>query len=252
MLGSGVAATKPSPAYMARGFHSISSSMSISSLLPVLLLSPSSRSTACGRQRFLCTSQRSVHDDVPDDEDDVPGIAGAAFLCASHLSTESARPGLRGGDVAFLCASHLSTESARPGLGGGDVAFLRGSETSDEDARAALLLTVAGSGERRRHGEAEDAMQGGRGLALCASHGSSESARLGGIGSEGMAATHTHDVGSSGSIFDLGGVGSSAGRAACSTARCTRATGITMDQRRIHRRARTIEKTRFKSREQRR
>jgi hypothetical protein len=230
MLGSGVAATKPSPAYMARGFHSISSSMSISSLLPVLLLSPSSRSTACGRQRFLCTSQRSVHDDVPDDEDDVPGIAGAAFLCASHLSTES----------------------ARPGLGGGDVAFLRGSETSDEDARAALLLTVAGSGERRRHGEAEDAMQGGRGLALCASHGSSESARLGGIGSEGMAATHTHDVGSSGSIFDLGGVGSSAGRAACSTARCTRATGITMDQRRIHRRARTIEKTRFKSREQRR
>jgi hypothetical protein len=168
--------------------------MSISSLLPVLLLSPSSRSMACGRHRFLCTSQRSVHDDVPDDEDDVPGIAGAAFLCASHLSTESARPGLGGGDVAFLCASHLSTESprpglgggdvaflcashlstesARPGLGGGDVAFLRGSETSDEDARAALLLTVAGSGERRRHGEAEDAMQGARGLALCASHGS--------------------------------------------------------------------------------
>jgi hypothetical protein len=53
-----------------------------------------------------------------------------------------------------------------------------------------------------------------------------------------MAAMHTHDVGSSGSIFDL--AGSSAGRAACSTARCTRATGI------------AIEKTRFKSREQRR
>lgn len=40
-------------------------------------------------------------------------------------------------------------------------------------------------------------------------------------------ATHG-GVGSSGSILQLGGAGSSGGRAACSMARCTRATGIAM------------------------
>jgi hypothetical protein len=114
MPGSGAATTKPGPAYKARGFHSISSvSMS---LLPVLLLSPSSnRWSACGGRRSLCTSQRSAdvarlighlllltREDVPeDDDDDEAGLN--AFLCASHLATESARPGLGGGDgeVAF-------------------------------------------------------------------------------------------------------------------------------------------------------
>jgi hypothetical protein len=42
-----------------------------------------------------------------------------------------------------------------------------------------------------------------------------------------MVATHG-GVGSSGSILQLGGAGSSGGRAACSMARCTRATGIAM------------------------
>ena len=153
MLGSGEATTKLGPAYMARGFHRISSA-SMSSL-PVLLLSPSSSSgSVCGGQRFLCTSsQRSaddarliVHvlltreDDVPDDDEAGTGIA------------------------AFLRASHLSTQSARLGLGGGgDAALLRRSETWDEDAAARpalLLLTMAGNGERRRPGEAEDAGRG--------------------------------------------------------------------------------------------
>jgi hypothetical protein len=43
-----------------------------------------------------------TREDVPeDDDDDEAGLN--AFLCASHLSTESARPGLGGGDgeVAF-------------------------------------------------------------------------------------------------------------------------------------------------------
>ena len=53
---------------------------------------------------------------------------------------------------------------------------------------------------------------------------------MAGAGFGRMAATH--GVGSSGSIFHLGGVGSSAGRAACATLRCTRATGIAMDRRR--------------------
>jgi hypothetical protein len=83
------------------------------SLLLVLLLSPSSSSgSANGGQRFLCTSQRSAdvawlsghllrlaREDVPEDDDE-EAAALAAFLCASHLSTESARPGLGGGDVA--------------------------------------------------------------------------------------------------------------------------------------------------------
>jgi len=116
MLDSGAATTKPGPAYMARGFHSISSSSSVlMSLRPVLLLSPSSSALACSRRRFLCTSQRSAEDarlivhvlltrgDVPDDDDDDDDEAGlVAFLCASHVSTESARPGLGGGEVAFL------------------------------------------------------------------------------------------------------------------------------------------------------
>ena len=206
MLGSGVATTKPGPAYIARGFHSISSSMSMS-LLPVLLLSPSR--SACGGQRFLCTPQRSAdfarlighllvltREDVPDDVDDEAGLA------------------------AFLCASHLSTESARPGLGGGEVAFLR------EDPRPALLLTL--SSAERGLDAAEDSILAG--LVLRVSHLSSESARLGlpsGFGRPRMVATH--GVGSSGIIFHLGGVGSSAGRAACAIARCTRAIGIAMD-----------------------
>jgi hypothetical protein len=142
MLDSGAATTKPGPAYMARGFHSISSSVSMS-LLPVLLLSPSSSSSACGRQRFLCTSRRSLDDarlivhvlltreDVPDDDEDEAAI------------------------TAFLCASHRSAESARPGLGSGVVAFLM------------LLLTTLWAEGGRDDDEAEDAGQAG--FVLCAS-----------------------------------------------------------------------------------
>jgi hypothetical protein len=206
MLGSGAAAAKPGPAYIARGFHSISSSVSSMSLLLVLLLSPSSSSgSANGGQRFLCTSQRSAdvarlsghlllllldREDVPEDDDEE--AAGLA---------------------AFLCASHLSTESARPGLGGGDVALLW------EDPRPAQLLTLSAE---RGLDEAEVAD-----LVLRASHLSSESARLGLASGFGRMAAR-HGVGSCGTIFHLGGVGRSAGRAACATLRCTRATGMAM------------------------
>jgi hypothetical protein len=230
-----------------RGLHTISSSVSMLSLLPVLLRSSSSsNSSACGGQRcFSCASQRSVDDarlrliivhglplreDVHDDDDDddvVDDEAGlAAFLCASQRSVDDARlrlivhvlplrkdvPDDEEAGVAaaflFLCASHLSAESAaKPGLGG-DVAFMQEKE--------------------RGRDEAEDSALGG--LVLCASHLSSESARLGSLAcgfGRMMVATHG-GVGSSGSILQLGGAGSSGGRAACSMARCTRATGIAM------------------------
>ncbi|CAD6258208.1 unnamed protein product [Miscanthus lutarioriparius] len=145
------------------------------SLLPVLLLSPSSSGSACGGRRFLCMSQRSADDalftkeDVlPDDVDDEAGIA------------------------AFLCASHRSTESARPVLAGRDVALLR------EDPRPGQLLMLSAEVERGLD-EAEDSVLAD--LALCASYFSSESA----LQASGAAR---------GSIFHLGGVGSSAGRAA--------------------------------------
>ena len=217
MLGSGAAAANPGPAYMARGFHTISSSsssVSSMSLLPVLLLSPSSSNSACGGQRFLCTSQRSPDDarpmgDVPEPEDD--DEAGLA---------------------AFLCASHLSAESARPGFGGDVVELLR------EDRRPAKLLTLSAEVERGLD-DAENSVLPDLVLVLflCASHLSSASARLGlaGVFAWRMAAAATHGVGRSGSIFHLGGVGSSAGRAACATLRCTRATGMAMVDRRRRR-----------------
>jgi hypothetical protein len=123
--------------------------------------------------------------------------------------------------TTFLCASHLSTESARPGLGGGEVVFLRG------DPCPALLLTLLAE---RGPDDDDDEDAGKACLTLCASHLLSELARPGlasGLGR--MAATH-RGVGSSGNIFHLGGVGSSAGTAACATLslRCTRATGIAM------------------------
>ena len=126
MPGSGAATTKPGPAYMARGFHSISSVST--SLLPVLLLSPSSsRWSACGRRRSLCTSQLSA---------DVARLIGhllLLLLTREDVPEDDDEAGL----AAFLCASHLSTESARPGLGGGEVAFLRG------DPCPALLLALS-------------------------------------------------------------------------------------------------------------
>jgi hypothetical protein len=130
--------------------------------------------------------------------------------------------------AAFLCASHRSAKLARPGSGGGEVALLR------VDPRPAQLLTLSAEVERGLV-EAEVAD-----LVLCASHLSSESARLGLASVFGRMAA-THGVGSSGSIFHLGGVGSSAGRAACATLRCTRATGMAMvDRRRTQ--THTIEK----------
>jgi hypothetical protein len=141
------------------------------------------------------------------------------------------------GLAAFLCASHLSTESARPGLGGGEVALLR------EDRRpAAVVLMLLSAEVERGFDEAEVVAD----LVLCASHLSSESARRLGLASGAFAwraAAATHGVGSSGSIFHLGGVGSSAGRAACAILRCTRATGMAMvDRRRRRTETQTIEK----------
>ena len=162
----------------------------------------------------LCTSQRSADDarlivhvllmrgDVPDDDDE----AGLA---------------------AFLCASHLSTESARPGLGGGEVTFLRG------DPCPALLLTLPV--ERGPVDDDDDEAEGSALVGLVvlrASHLSSESARLGLASGFGRTAATHGGVGSSGNIFHLGGVGSSAGRAACAMARCSRAAGIAVDPRR--------------------
>ena len=90
-----------------------------------------------------------------------------------------------------------------------------------------LLLTLSAE---RGLDEAEDSMLAG--LVLRASHLSSESARLGLASGFGRTAATHGGVGSSGSIFHLGGVGSSAGRAACAMARCSRATGIAVDPRR--------------------
>ena len=225
LLDSGAATAKPGPAYMARGFHSISSSSSVSSmsLLPVLLLSPSSSSSsACGGRRFLCTSQRPPDDDarlighlllltredvVPDDDEDEDEAGITAFLCASHRSAESARPGLPGGEA---------------------VVFLRGDPWPP--ATTTLLLTL--SAERGPAGDDEAECSAlAAGLVLRASHLSSASARPGLASGFGRtAATHGHGgVESSGNIFHLGGDGSSAGRAACATLRCTRATGTAMD-----------------------
>jgi hypothetical protein len=147
-----------------------------------------------------------AREDVPEDDDEETGLA------------------------AFLCASHLSTESARTGLGGGEVPLLR------VDPRPAHLLTLSAAEVERGLDEAEVAD-----LVLCTSHLSSESARLGLASSFGRMAA-THGVGSSGSIFHLGGVGRSAGRAACATLRCTRATGIAMVDRRRRTETHTIEK----------
>jgi hypothetical protein len=158
-----------------------------------------------------------VREDVAEDDDDEAGLA--AFLCASHLSTESARPGLSSGEVAFLTP---------------------------------LLTTLWEEGGP--DDEAEDTGTGQAGLALCASHLSSESARLGLAGSFGrMAATHG-GIESRGNIFHLGGVGSSAGRAACATLRCTRATGTAMDRRwrRAHQKAKRRQVSRGDETERRR
>ena len=217
MLDSGAATTKPGPAYMARGFHSISSSSSSvsMSLLPVLLLSPSSSALVCGGRCFLCTSQRSA--------DDAQLIVHVLLTRGDVLDDDD-----EAGLAAFLCASHLSTESARRGLGGGEVTFLRG------DPCPALLLTLPaerGPVDDDADDEAEGSALAGL-VILRASHLSSESARLGLASGFGRTAATHGGVGSSGSIFHLGGVGSSAGRAACAMARCTRATGIAMDRRR--------------------
>jgi hypothetical protein len=102
---------------MVRGFHTISSLSVSMSLLEAVLLSPSSSATAaCGGRYFLCTSQRSADDDarlivhlplltwedVPEDDDDDDEAGIAVFLCASHRTAESARPGLGGSAVALL------------------------------------------------------------------------------------------------------------------------------------------------------
>jgi hypothetical protein len=99
-----------------------------------------------------------------------------------------------------LLVSHLS-----PGRSSG-VCVCRPNDDPDDDVGLAAGLTV-----------------------LFASHLSTASARQG-LGASGMGRMTTHrGAWSSGAtIFHLSGVGSSAGRAACAMARCTRATGIAM------------------------
>jgi len=147
--------------------------------------------------------------------------------------------------VGFLCASHLSSESARlllllrPGLlvllaeeeAAAAFFFLLLSHLSHEDARPGLLM-LSPSKKRRPHDDDDDDVGLPAGLILCASHLSAASARLG-LGGDELGRTMAHGgVGSSGgiTIMHLGGLGSSPGRAACAMARCTRATGIAMDQ----------------------
>ena len=152
-LDSGAATRKPGPAYIARGFHSISSSVSMSSspLPAVLLLSPSSTSrwwwSACGgRRRSLCTSQRSA--------DDVARLIShlLQLLTREDVPEHGDNDDDKAGLAAFLCASHLSTESARPGLGGGaEVALFRGDDDPCTTRIFSLLLTL--SAERGPDGE---------------------------------------------------------------------------------------------------
>jgi hypothetical protein len=148
-------------------------------------------------------------------DDDAAGLA--VFLCASHLFSESAR--------LFLL---LLAEEARFTL------FLLLSNLSHKDASPGpLLLPSKESWPSEQDGDDDEAGLPAR-LVLFASHLPAASARLGLLrGGELLGRMAAHGgAGSSGSIVHLGGVGSSPGRAACSMARCTRATGIAMDRRR--------------------
>jgi hypothetical protein len=106
----------------------------------------------------LCTSQRLA---------DIARLIGHMLLLLAREDV-SEDGDEETGLAAFLCASHLSTESARPGLGGGEFALLR------VDPRPAQLLTLSAAEVERGLDEAEVAD-----LVLCTSHLSSESARLG-------------------------------------------------------------------------
>jgi hypothetical protein len=204
------------------------------SLLPVLL-SPSSSSSVRRAPGFLRASKRAAVDYArllgrrlllshplvllrAEDDEDVRLIG---FLCASHLSSESARLLLlRPGLLVLLAEEEAATTFF----------FLSLSHLSHEDARPGLLLSPS---KERRPPDDEDGDVGlPPGLILCASHLSAASARLG-LGGDELGRMMAHGgVGSSGGIIimHLGGLGSSPGRAACAMARCTRATGIAMDQ----------------------
>ncbi|WVZ88405.1 hypothetical protein U9M48_034931 [Paspalum notatum var. saurae] len=191
MLGCG-AATKLGPACSTWRSCDFAVSISMSSLLPVLLLSPSSAMElvlACdgGGRGFLCAADNDAARLIDGRFEEcwsgyVPA-AFAGFLCASHLSTESARPDL--GDGVFPCRDSREEEQLLP------------------DGENAGLLA---------------------GLILRASHLSPESARPAGFfgGDLGRMATRGGGVSRGIIIFHLGGVGSNAGRAACAMARCTR------------------------------
>jgi hypothetical protein len=138
--------------------------------------------------------------DEEEEDDDDAGLAG--LLCASHLSSESARL------LLFLPLLVLL------------------------DATTFLLFMSTECWPPEDDDEEEDAGPPA-GLILCASHLPAASARLG-LGGElllGRRMAHGGGAGSSGNIVQVGGVGSSPGRAACAMARCTRATGIAMDVR---------------------
>jgi len=190
-------------------------------LLPVLL-SPSSSSSAsgCGSARgFFCASQRSA-----DDDDLWPlGCLQTRHVFVLLLIAEDDDADVDAGLAGFLCASHLSSESAR--------LLLAGLVLPDEEVSVTIFLLLPKECWPPEEEEEDDDDAGlPAGLVLCASHLPAASARLGLRGGELGRMTAHGGAGSSGSIVRLGGVGSSPGRAACAMARCTRATGIAMDR----------------------
>ena len=211
------------------------------SLLPVLP-SPSLSSSVSRAVGFLRVSQRAAVDDArlllgrrlllsrplvllrAEDDEDVRLIG---FLCASHLSSESAR-------LLLLLRPGLLVLLAEEEAAAAAFFFLLPSHLSHEDARPELLILSPSKSKERRPPDDDDDVGLPPGLILCASHLSAASARLS-LGGDELGRMMAHGgVGSSDGIaimlMHLGGVGSSPGRAACAMARCTRATGIAMDQ----------------------
>jgi hypothetical protein len=152
MLGSGEA-KKLDPENTAGSIPGCFSPMSCSSCSPVQL---------CAERAFLCVSHL-LHDVLLlllprlDDDDDVLvlQVLGIFFLAMSQRSQDDPRSGLElphddAGLLGFLCASHLSTESARPGLGLELDAKEDGRMMMHGDDGATVLLGGVGSRPGRR------------------------------------------------------------------------------------------------------
>lgn len=106
--------------------------------------------------------------------------------------------------------------------------FLLLSYLSHDDALPGLLLVLPGEHGLEPDKDEDDGLEL-PGLGLCVSHLSTVSARPG-FGLEDDFAGKKTGMHVAGKIAFLGGVGSRPGRTAFAMARCTRATGITMDQ----------------------